>query len=203
MNELLENKLYKDFPELFQEHTLDMSQTCMCWGLEVGDGWEPVIRNMCELLKSNASSPIIKKPRFPYQYELEVWFHNKCRKIERLLRVPYGKLYQCRFERYVKFKGFGVKFTQVKEKFGTLRVYYDVYNRYSPEEVKNVSKKTLHEAYLRYVGYVDGVISFATELSEHTCESHGKPGKLNTKGWWKVRCEDCIKPKINENTSNS
>ena len=206
MNEDLEKKLYADFPVLFQEHNLDMSQTCMCWGLECGDGWEPIIRQACEILSSKRSGAIRKKDAYPYQDKLEVWFHNKCRKIERLLHIPHGTLYQARYDKFKQFKGFGVKFTQVKEKFGTLRMYYDIYNLYTPEEVKDVSEETLKNEYARYAGYVNGVLSFAEELSEHTCEKDGKPGVLSTKGWWKVLCEDCAKPKnnsSNENANNS
>ncbi len=51
MNKELQDKLYNDFPDLFQEKDLPMSETCMCWGLECDDGWEPLIRTMCEQLK--------------------------------------------------------------------------------------------------------------------------------------------------------
>jgi hypothetical protein len=203
MNQELQEKLYTDFPELFQEHKMDMSQTCMCWGLECGDGWEPIVRHMCEVLDSKSAGAIRKKNSYPYQDRLEVWLHNKCRMIERLLHIPHGTLYQARYDKYKKFKGFGVKFTQIKEKFGTLRVYHDVYNLYTPEEIEDVDKEALKAAYERYSGYVNGVISLAEQFSEHTCEKDGKPGKLSTKGWWKTLCADCLKLKTNENTNNS
>ena len=44
----LQEALYKDFPDLFREKDLPMTQTCMCWGCEVGDGWEPILRKVCE-----------------------------------------------------------------------------------------------------------------------------------------------------------
>lgn len=31
--------LYETYPVLYRQHTLPMSQTCMCWGFECGDGW--------------------------------------------------------------------------------------------------------------------------------------------------------------------
>lgn len=206
MREELEKKLYADFPDLFQEHSLDMYQSCMSWGIECGDGWEPIIRKTCELLSRKRSAAVRKKNTYPYQDKLEIWFHNKCRKIEHLLHIPHGMLYKAKYNKYKKFSGFGVKFTQVKEKFGTLRIYHDVYNLYTPEEVEDVSKETLKIEYERYAGYVYGVLEFAEELSEHTCEKDGRPGVLNTKGWWKVSCEDCAKSKNNstdENTNNS
>lgn len=191
MNKELQDKLYADFPEIFQEHTLDMSETCMCWGLECGDGWEPIIREMCEMLQRGTSHYILKKEKFPFQYSLEVFLHNKCRKIERLFRLPSNTLYVAKFDRYAKFPGFGVKFTQVKEKFGTLRIYHDVYNKFTEEEVAGLSKKKIRAAWDRYCGYVDGIIAFAEHISSKTCEKDGKPGKLYTTGWWHTACIDC------------
>lgn len=193
MNGELQEKLYTDFPELFQEHKLNMYESCMHWGLECGDGWEPIIRHMCEVLSSKSVGAIRKKDAYPYQDRLEVWFHNKCRKIERLLHIPHGTLYQAGYDKYKKFKGFGVKFTQIKEKFGTLRVYHDIYNLYTPEEVEDVARETLNTEYERYAGYVSGVLSFAEQLSEHTCENDGNPGKLISQGWWQTLCTDCKK----------
>ena len=48
MNNELDDKLTKDFPMLYRQRHLPMTQTCMCWGFEVGDGWEPLIRELSE-----------------------------------------------------------------------------------------------------------------------------------------------------------
>ena len=204
MNEELQEKLYADFPELFQEHKLDMSQTCMCWGLECGDGWEPIIRHACAMLSGSSRIPVRKKELFPYQDKFQVWLHNKCRRIERVLKLPHGTLYQVPSDRYVTCKGFGVKFTQIKQKFGTLRIYYDIYPKYTEEEIADVCIKKLDNQRLRYEGFVDGVIEFAIHLSSHTCERDGNPGTLESKGWWSTLCEKCRNaPKQNENADNS
>jgi len=63
-----------------------------------------------------------------------------------------------------------VEFTQVKEKFGSLRIYTD--------------------------GASDlqwGLISFAEDLSEKICEKCGKSGKLRNDGWIQTLCDDCQK----------
>ena len=44
----LQDALYADFPSLFVENDLPMTQTCMCWGCDVGSGWEPLLRRVCE-----------------------------------------------------------------------------------------------------------------------------------------------------------
>jgi hypothetical protein len=51
MDEKLQQKLYDDFPKIFRQHTLPMSETCMCWGVDCSDGWEWLIRNLCSQLQ--------------------------------------------------------------------------------------------------------------------------------------------------------
>jgi len=64
------------------------------------------------------------------------------------------------------------KFTQIKEKFGTLSVYFETTN---PGEYSDSSK----------------LCSEALAKSEVTCESCGCPGTLRTNGWWKKLCDKC------------
>ena len=41
-------------PDIFRERSLSMQQTCMCWGLEVNEGWLPHIDMVCTLLDEYA-----------------------------------------------------------------------------------------------------------------------------------------------------
>jgi hypothetical protein len=58
-------------------------------------------------------------------------------------------------------EGVEFKFTQVKEKFGTLRVY-----TYGGDD------------------YIEGVIAMAESMSALTCEVTGEPGQMCAKGHW-------------------
>lgn len=51
MKEELEQKLFTDYPEMFKNKDLPMTQTCMCWGIETGSGWYFLLNNMCRSLK--------------------------------------------------------------------------------------------------------------------------------------------------------
>lgn len=65
--------------------------------------------------------------------------------------------------------GVDTEFTQIKEKFGTLRVYTDHYN----EEVEDI-------------------LEWAYRASAQTCESCGEPGKPSKGGGWiSIRCDTC------------
>lgn len=47
MNSELQEQIYTKYPKMFREKDLPMSQTCMCWGLEIGDGWYCLINELC------------------------------------------------------------------------------------------------------------------------------------------------------------
>lgn len=122
MQSKLAQKLYDRYPKLFVQKDLSMMQTCMCWGIDCGDGWFLILDQMCTELQT-------------LNQELQ--------------------------------------FTQVKEKFGTLRVYL---NNYSDE--------------------AEHIISKACDASEITCEACGDPGSINNGGWLSVRCSPCRKKKV-------
>jgi len=44
MRKELDEALCKDFPTVFKNRHGDILETCMAWGFECGDGWEPIIR---------------------------------------------------------------------------------------------------------------------------------------------------------------
>jgi hypothetical protein len=50
MTKELKDKLYVNYQGLFSRKDLPMSQTCMCWGIEVGDGWYNLIDELCSKL---------------------------------------------------------------------------------------------------------------------------------------------------------
>lgn len=60
-----------------------------------------------------------------------------------------------------------VEVSQIKEKFGGLRFYYDGGDR-----------------------YIDGMVGFAEYMSEVTCEQCGKPGMLRGKYYVYTACDE-------------
>ena len=73
--------------------------------------------------------------------------------------------------------GSGLKFkaAQVKEKYGTLRFYYDTYGEGSDvvEDLASIA------------------VAHAERLSEVTCEMCGKEGRVRGRGWYACRCPAC------------
>lgn len=52
MRKELQDRLYANYPEIFQYRDGDMRDTLMCWGICCGDGWYFLINNLCKSIKN-------------------------------------------------------------------------------------------------------------------------------------------------------
>lgn len=163
MRKELDEKLCKDYPELYKDRHASMRTTCMCWGFDVGDGWFPLI-NLLSLFLS--AKVVDLKHRISHCKEmmsskepLEGWYkehyvQDTVDKLESELAAEIPKVPSA---------------SQVKEKFGTLRFYTN-----GATEVQNA--------------YID----FAEAMSGHICEGCGSTKDVfKTKGWIKTTCKAC------------
>ena len=50
MHDALQTLLYARYPGLYRQHSLPMSQTCMCWGFSCRDGWFGIIDAMSKTI---------------------------------------------------------------------------------------------------------------------------------------------------------
>lgn len=144
-----QQELYDRFPKMFRQTDLPMTQTAMCWGCSCDDGWFDIIYQACEKVEvylqeqEKAGVPVMTIPQW---HEKII---NEGRDESKILFYP--------------------EFTQIKEKFGTLRLYFD-----GGDE------------------YIHSVFSEAETLSETTCESCGsEQGVQRTKGWMRTLCDTC------------
>jgi len=125
----LQNELFEKYPKIFRQKDLPMQETCMCWGIETGDGWYNIIDMLC----------------------LQIEWHTA----HNLKKDEDSDLVQ-------------VEAVQVKEKYGTLRFYYNGGNE-----------------------FIHGLVSMAEGMSGRTCEECGAPGTQNNTGWIKTQCVPC------------
>jgi hypothetical protein len=136
MDEKLEQQLYNKYPTLFRQKDLSAQETCMCWGITVGNGWYTIVEEACQKLQQLADeSKVI------------------------------------------------IEFSQVKEKFAELRLYFEVkpINDLPPLfEIESIFEKARE------------IASQAERLSLLTCEICGEPGVFHPGGWVKVRCKKCL-----------
>ena len=113
--------IYAKYPKLFARVGLPSSKSCMAFGMQINEGWYPLIIELSDILSKE----------YP-----------------------------------------DVEYRQIKEKFGTLRVY-----------LSNYPDDKIHDLLYEF-----------DKKSSTICESCGKAG--NTKsvdGWYVTICPNCIK----------
>lgn len=115
-------------------------------GFDVGPGWWPIIQALCANI---------------HHY---VEWNNK-RRNTLLENNPYNNT--------VPEEIAPITVSQIKEKFGGLRFYYD----------GGDSK-------------IDGMVRMAESWAANTCETCGKPGKIRKGGWLKTLCDQHAKDRI-------
>lgn len=121
MSSDLEKILVELYPGLFKQYGGKPSETCMAWGIAVGDGWYPIVSGLC----------------------------NGLEKIRRKT-------------------GRDIQFSQIKQKWGLLRVYLD---------------NSCDEA--------ERLVEAAESESSKWCEDCGCAGKTGTEGYIRTVCEEC------------
>jgi hypothetical protein len=172
MTSELEHKLIEKYPKLFRDVNRSPKESLMCFGCEHGDGWYDIIDNLCGYishLQKNVS----------YYLSLKEDIKDSDDK-------SFNGQFHCP----------DVVFTQIKEKYGTLRVYWNFAEIENYDEIKSKLKNPdeLDEYIKRYDNMVENAIDFCEYLSSKTCEMTGKPGKLYSKGWCVTLCkEEAIK----------
>jgi hypothetical protein len=95
-----------------------------------------------------------------------------------------------------------VKFTQIKEKFGTLRMYFSDFTVYPKSYYRKAKLVKFLNKYLLKIHYklmlpwpktlAENIVMTYEVLSSTTCEHCGKAGiTYNKHGWLVTSCEEC------------
>src|SRR5882724_5923615 len=83
MRDEVQEALYRRWRDIFREKDGDAADTGMCWGIECGDGWAPLIDAVCSVIDSHARTgahPIpaaksIKQKAGTLRFQLGIGFH--------------------------------------------------------------------------------------------------------------------------------
>jgi hypothetical protein len=176
MRKELDEELCRKYPKIFRDRHAPMNQTCMCWGFAHGDGWYNIIDTLCANIQShidwsrrkrvdallfNRALGRAMREDFTLFQKLPSW---KQKRLHEELESPEP---QCMI---VPESIPQVVAVQVKEKFGTLRFYYDGGD-----------------------DKIDGMVSMAESMSATMCEECGAPGKATQGGWIRTLCEEHTK----------
>ena len=192
MNKNLEQKLYSRFPLFFRDKDLGVSESCMARGIETSDGWYNLIYLMCLGIEERLKLNLAKQYYFLYKMQLMSSFEKYIVFFKEKFSLPYEEMMEKKKdpEYKINWKYYAYSFfsflhtstpsyfalTQVKEKFGALRIYHSSSN-----------------------DDVEKWISLMENFSSIICESCGSPGEIRGGGWIRVLCNDCNKLKTKNN----
>lgn len=147
---MTEAEVIRKYPKIFKDASLPMTQTCMCWGLEVPDHWLPVIDTLCATLQGTTES--LKR-----SYDPSKW--NKFIR-PRLRRMPcsHSKHLHWMIDDTMIWVPFPqVVAEQVKEKFWELRFYFRL------EYADGTPDEAAQDMWNSDDSYVEGAIACASE----------------------------------------
>ena len=164
----LQNKLIEKYPILFQDRYKPMTQSLMCFGCEFADGWYNIFDDLCGYLTHIAKGEQLVR----LKPELET-------------KENHGYMY---------VKNPTISFTQVKEKYGTMRVYWignGVEGDWDEIKSKIDNSVKTDDLFNKYYDRVENAISYVEYLSGKVCEVCGEPGKVYRCGWYMSRCKPC------------
>lgn len=116
-------------------------------GVDVPDGWYAIVDNLCAIIQNHIDNAT-------RQREWTIRWNENAENDDDIRPVP--ELID------------QVSVIQIKEKFGTLRFYYENHN-----------------------DFVNGLVSMATAMTAITCETCGNPGKLRStnRRWIRTLCD--------------
>lgn len=177
-NQELDEFLCKTYPKMFRDRHAPMTQTCLCWGLEIGDGWANILLSLCDNIQWHIDESRKTRARaIKFNRAMKRALGGDTTELIRLnsfggaitkqtLELVDRAMTRANPYRDVPDACHQVVVTQVKEKYGTLRFYYS-----GGDE------------------YISGLVNMAESMSECTCEQCGAPGELNSGGWLSVKCD--------------
>jgi len=103
MNKDLQNKIYSAYPKIFKDKDLNAFQSCMFWGITVGDGWFNLMDELCSSLQEYSDKMNIQvvaeqvKEKFGglrFYYRIELGDNLKNGKTEDELKELYISIYK-------------------------------------------------------------------------------------------------------------
>ena len=143
MRQELDESLCTKYPLIFADRNKSMMETCMCWGFDCGDGWYQILDSLCDQIQSH-----IDWSHKNHKWDLD--YNEKNPEDPRPVRDPVPQ----------------VVASQIKEKFGGLRFYYNGGD-----------------------DQIFGMVRMAESWAANTCEECGNPGKTRGGGWIRALCD--------------
>ena len=128
--------LYEKYPDMFSNRHKSRRESCMSYGIECSLGWYDILSSLCYMISQHE--------------ENIVWNTKHKQKTDPEYTSEYNN----------------VKFDQIKEKFGGLRIYHSGGD-----------------------SCIRGMVAMAEAMSYKFCEICGERGRPNKGGWIVTLCD--------------
>lgn len=173
--EELDKYLCAKYPKMFRDRHASMKTTCLCWGLEIGNGWSNILLALCSNIQWHIDSDRKRRAdALKFNRALSkglpemIKYHQGRKKEPNEWDIKYAtRDFEIGLGRPVPDKVHQVVITQIKEKFGSLRFYYQG----GDDEIS-------------------GMVRMAESMSGVTCEECGAPGHQRGGGWIVTLCDE-------------
>lgn len=174
MKKELDELLCLKYPKIFRDRNAPMTETCMCWGFDIGDGWFNIIDCLCASIQNYIDFQA-KERKFQLERQ-----EIKDKGYPAVVKMLQGTKVMALHPDYENAKKImiddivipeevnQVVAVQVKEKLGTLRFYYEGGN-----------------------DIIDGMVTLAESMSGFTCEECAAPAETHGQGWFTTICVPC------------
>jgi phage FluMu protein Com len=212
MNSELTQRLVKRFPVLYQEYHSPMTQTCMCWGFDHGDGWFEIIWQLSLAIEEELGYSWLQKRWFLVKKGFFCWWNRVVYKqspvqddkrkqegsgtkenpyrwvvVEKASRDWLARLAWKLFPppRFDDYRSWPAKLQ---------RLGFKAFVRWPHAGLAVVQVKEKFGTLRFYCGgteAIDKYVRLAERLSSVTCEDCGKLGKVNDSGWIRTQCDAC------------
>lgn len=217
MRNELDDRLCRRFPVLYQDRRAPMTQTCMCWGFDCGDGWFEIIWQLSLAIESELNYSWIQKRMFLlkkrlsrrwndliYRLSPPAWDKTEMRGsgtdtdpyyhfvVEKATQDWLARLSRKLFPaQAARFDDFHTRRAWLCH----LGLKSFVWHPYTGFAVTQVKEK--YGTLRFYCPGTDAIYKYAAlaeQLSAVTCELCGKPAKTKAvRGWYSTFCDDCRK----------
>ena len=178
MREELDKQLCEKYPKIFRDRHAAMTETAMCWGFDHNDGWYNIIDRLCANIQHHIDQRLQSNERCQKYQDMVIaaragnWtlfdeHYDYLKDDLKYIEARRKEILEGEIPSYQQLKEEipQVVATQVKEKYGTLRFYYD-----GGDDT------------------IDGMVRMAEAMSAVTCEVCGAPGKTLGGGWIRTLC---------------
>ena len=174
----LDKKLCVKYPKIFRDRHAPMTETAMCWGFDHGDGWHNIIDRLCANIQHHIDQRLQSNERCQKYQDMVIaaragnWtlfdeYYGYLKDNSKYIEARRKEILEGEIPSYQQLKEEipQVVATQVKEKYGTLRFYYN-----GGDDM------------------ISGMERMAEAMSAVTCEVCGAPGKTLGGGWIRTLC---------------